>query len=58
MLPSSASSSSPRSLLELFEGIMILQNVENYSPNNIASYLQRTEPSTVPLSEPAILYIC
>jgi len=49
MLPSFSGPSSPRSLLELLEGTMIFQNVENYSVNNIASYSQRLEPSTAPM---------
>jgi hypothetical protein len=49
MLPSSSGPSSTRSLLELLEGTIILQNVENYSLNNIASYPQRLEPSTAPM---------
>jgi hypothetical protein len=46
MFPSSSGPSNPTSLLEMLEGTMILQNTENYSLNNIASYLQRLEPST------------
>ena len=57
MFPSSSGPSSPRSLLELLEGSMILQNSENYSLNNIASYPQRPQPSTAPMWEPAILHI-
>jgi len=49
MFPSSSGPSSPRSLLELLEGTMILQNTENYSLNNITSYPQRLEPSTAPM---------